>query len=249
MTQIGESVAIIPPGGKQKCVFCEEGHQQEKAAGPHTFNRDMSKLKKEGRAYTVSSEYIARYPSATMPPLVEWQRDITGGYKAAAHHCVALKTVSQHALSGELNEAGYDPNDGSNCIWLPYSRAQFIRARACGKALQKHRGGHTNEYFQTVARHLDDLQSNVEDKFCPEKQPDKETVLRWIKIEESDIWNGIANVVHEGYHLYNQSYLNPNAPWGYYEEERNETAPEVLNQTIDPIDDKAAEEESAEDPE
>ncbi len=33
MTQMGESVAVILPGGKEKCAFCDKDHQKEEKAG------------------------------------------------------------------------------------------------------------------------------------------------------------------------------------------------------------------------
>mgnify|MGYP000994548786 CR=1 FL=1 len=257
MTQLGEGVnpSVIAPGGDEKCVFCQEDHQDEEDAGTHTFGRDMGKLKGEGRSYTKGSARVTRYPDPGMPPLAEWSRDITktGGYKAAAHHCVALKTASEHALSGELNAAGYDPNRGSNCIWLPYSRGQFVRARAYNKGLQKHRGGHTDAYFDKVRDHLDLLQSQIERKFCTQnKKPGKDWVLEFMLAQENDIWSGVANPRAQAYRLYNDSYLNPAARWGTFKPEevgkdgKALRKPEYLK---DEPDDGSAEAESADDPE
>ncbi len=232
MTQLGEGVAIavLPPGGKEDCVFCHQAHQEEKAAGPHEFARDMGMLKKQGRAHTLSTERVAKYPDPTLPPLVEWSSDITatGGYKAAAHHCIALKTASEHRLSGELHEAGYDPNRGSNCIWLPYSRPQFIRARAYDRPLQKHRGGHTNEYFETVAKQLDQLASLINQSFCAQnKQASRDRFMQYMLAREGAVWLGVANAVQKAYWLYNESYLEPRALWGHFvpEEKRPEGSP------------------------
>ena len=109
MTQIGESVSLIVDtgGDKETCIFCESDHQDEAPAPAHNFGRDMSKLKREGRRETISLGRSPHYPDEEKPPLVEWPKDITriGGYKAAAHHCVALKTASAHRISGELKEA------------------------------------------------------------------------------------------------------------------------------------------------
>jgi hypothetical protein len=257
VTQIGESVSVIIDIGadKEECIFCQKAHQDEKAASAHEFPRDMSKLKKEGRVETIASFRSARYPSESIPPLVEWSKDIgsTGGYKAAAHHCIALKTASQHRISGELHEAGYDPNDGSNCIWLPYSRLQFVRARAYSKALQKHRGGHTDQYFKTVEKHIDRVPDNVAKKFCVEdKKTSKQKLLRYIKAQEKSVWMGVASASDVAYHLYNASFLDPKDPWGTYEEEKGKTKADFIGEPVGAAQqavDDAAESDSAEDPE
>lgn len=250
MAQVGESVAVIPPGGTQKCVFCEKDHQDKKAASKHTFARDMSQLKREGRAHSIE-HYSGRYPGDRLPPLTEWSKEIstTGGYKGAAHHCVALKTASAHRMSGELKAAGYEPNQGSNCMWLPYSRTQFIRARAYQRALQKHRGGHTDAYFQTVARQIEAVAALIEKKFCPDERPDKASVIRFMKQKEGQIWLGISNSVKSEYHLYNASYLDPKKPWGFYDEENGLDHEDYLGHPTSIDDDEAAEQESADDPE
>lgn len=256
MTQLGEGVGpgVLTGDGDEKCVFCGEDHQDERAAPKHEFARDMNKLKSEGRSHTKATERVTKYPDAERPPLVPWGSDITstGGYKAAAHHCIALKTASEHALSGEMHAAGYDPNRGSNCIWLPYSRQQFARARAYNKALQKHRGGHTNEYFLKVKAHLDQVAKLVEEEACPDEQVSEKDFLEFLTAQESAIWNGVANSLTTGYHLYNESYLNPRAPWGFYAPEEATSAGEARSTKevlgIKP-DDADAEAESAEDPE
>lgn len=250
MTQIGETVAIIPSGGTEKCVFCQKNHQQEKAAGAHKFERDMDMLKKQGRTYSIAN-YADRYPGAHLPPLVEWQSDIThtGGYKAAAHHCIALKTASAHEISGELNEAGYNPNRGSNCSWLPYSKIQFSRARAYNKPLQKHRGGHTDAYFDKVLEHLDKVGKMIKNDFCDkDKTADKAILLEYMEIQEKAIWQGLAKHKMKAYHLYNTSYLDPDATWGTHEYEEGKTKQDVIG-SPSTIDDADAENESADDPE
>lgn len=250
MTQIGETVAIIPTGGTEKCVFCQKNHQQEKAAVKHKFAREMEMLKKEGRAYSIT-HYSSHYPGVNMPPLVMWQSDITltGGYKAAAHHCIALKTASDHEISGELNEAGYNPNRGSNCSWLPYSKIQFSRARAYQKPLQKHRGGHTDTYFDKVLEHLDRVGKLIEKDFCNNKKTaDKAMLLYYMELQEKAIWQGLAKHKMKAYHLYNTSYLDPNADWGTHEYEEGKTQQDVIG-SPSTTDDETAENESADDPE
>jgi hypothetical protein len=252
MTQIGESVSVIPPGGKEKCVFCKKDHQHSEKAAKADFPRDMSKLKKEGRVYSISN-YSSHYPGVNMPPLVEWaKKDVTktGGYKAAAHHCIALKSVSQHEISGELKEAGYDPNRGSNCSWLPYSKPQFSRARAYNKALQKHRGGHTNSYFEKVVEHLDKVSKLTADEFCNEDETtSKEDLLYFMELQEKAIWRGLSNSFMNAYHLYNVSYLDPKAAWGSFEYENGKSKADVKGAPPPSIDDEQAESESSEDPE
>src|SRR5436189_6201269 len=103
-------------------------------------------------------------------------------------------------MSGELHAAGYNPNEGSNCGWLPYSYEQFLRARAYGKALQKHRGGHTDSYFQTVAQHIETVAEMLTQKFCPAEGPDKDTVVRYMKFQERRIWLGIASAKKSEFH-------------------------------------------------
>jgi hypothetical protein len=246
---------VAPPGaggGTNKCIFCGKDHQEKKAAAKHNFPRDMSKLKREGRKFTIDEGRSGRYPGDDKPPLIEWGKDLKkGGYKAAAHHCVALKTASDHKISGELKAAGYDPNDGSNCIWLPYSRVQFIRARAEAKALQKHRGGHTGLYFTTVKKHIDKVADGIKKKFCTEsEQATKEFLLRQMKTEEGAIWTGVASASQTAYQLYNESFLNPRADWGHYDEEKNKTPKQFLAASGGgTADDGAAEAENAEDPE
>lgn len=194
----------------------------------------MSKLKREGRSDTISAGRSGRYPSENLPPLVEWGSDIaeTGGYKAAAHHCIALKSVSEHEISGELHQAKYDPNDGSNCIWLPYSQLQFVRARAYSKPLQKHRGGHTDQYFTTVTEHINRVAKKVATKLCTQnKKATEDQLLRYMKQEEKSLWLGVASATDVAFHLYNHSFLNPAAPWGTYPEEVGVSRQDYLKQT------------------
>lgn len=252
MTQVGESVAAIPSGGEEKCVFCGKEHQQEEAEEKVSFDRDMKTLKDEGRAYTIQ-KYSTYYPGTDIPPLVDWSgKDIekVGGYKAAAHHCIALTSINQHKISGELKEAGYDPNRGSNCAWLPYSKLQFSRARAYRKPLQKHRGGHTNAYFSIVSDHIEAVEENVATDFCFEDETtDKEYLLFLMELEEHNIWRGIANPRMKEYRLYNNSYLDPDEEWGNFEWEEGKTREEVIATPTPIQDDNAAEADSAEDPE
>jgi hypothetical protein len=257
MTQLGESVsvAIDTPENPEKCVFCAKDHQDEKPAPKHKFPRDMSKLKREGRSESIALGRGSRYPGEDVPPLVEWESDITrtGGYKAAAHHCIALKSASDHEISGELKQAKYDPNDGSNCIWLPYSQMQFVRARAYSKPLQKHRGGHTDQYFTTVTEHISRVAKKVATKLCTEnKKASEEQLLRFVKQEEKSIWLGVASATDVAFQLYNHSFLNPKAPWGTFPEEAGASQQDVLQQkpTLTAAAADAAESaESADDPE
>jgi hypothetical protein len=252
MTQVGESVAVVMGGaGSEKCIFCNKDHQEESPAPSATFSRNMTTLKKEGRAYSVAN-YSAYYPGQDLPPLAEWSSDITktGGYKSAAHHCIALKTASSHKLSGEFKEAGYDPNRGSNCCWLPYSQVQFSRARAYAKPLQKHRGGHTGAYFEKVEEHLDKVAKLVEQESCLVNEvPSKEDILMYLLLQEKAIWRGLITASMSAYHLYNTSYLNPMAPWGSFDSEKGKTPSDVIG-TPDPADDdNAADNDSKDDPE
>lgn len=254
MTQIGESgTSALSGEGKQKCVFCDQDHQDEPKAPAHSFARDMPKLKSEGRQETIKLGRSGRYPADNWPPLVEWEREITNGYKAAAHHCIALCSVNAHRISGELHQAGYDPNNGSNCIWLPYSDLQFVRARAYSKPLQKHRGGHTDAYFSMVDRRLDYISSKIAAKFCNDNTKiDKELLLKYVKIEENVIWLGIASAKNPVYYLYNKSFLSPSSDWGTYEKELNITKPQFLKTETteqEAVLDQMEEKESINDPE
>lgn len=250
MTQIGEGVAVsIDSSGSKKCIFCGEDHQDEEPESPTTFGRDMNMLKKEGRKYTIEN-YSAYYPGTDKPPLVEWEQRSIYGYKAAAHHCIALCTLDNHPISGELKAAGYDPNRGSNCSWLPYSKLQFVRARAYNRPLQKHRGGHTKAYFDKVEIHVEKVVNKIEEKFCfINKKATKDKVLRYMENQEKAIWLGLANPVLKAYHLYNHSYLDPGKPWGAYEQEAGKTKSDVLGHLVDVEDDQKAESDSADDPE
>lgn len=262
MPQFGEGIAVaiinVKNEDKQECVFCEKKHQDEEAAKKHTFERNMSTLKSEGRRVTRTSSRIMRYPDADKPPLVDWKSDPKlklGGYKAAAHHCIALETVSKHPMSGELHAAGYDPNGGNNCIWLPYNREQFIRSRAYGRfrALQKHRGGHTNSYFQQVENHLERVAESVEKKCCKRNEKvSRKRLLRYMSFAENKLWEIIARATDSPYHLYSESFLDPNVPWGAYEEEQGINKNDYLGVDLSDgllADDDAAESENEEDPE
>lgn len=253
MAQIGENISIaIDTDGVEKCVFCGKNHQDEQAASPTTFSRDMAKLKREGREYTIEN-YASFYPSVEAPPLVEWDKDNIIGYKAAAHHCIALSSVSNHSISGELKKAGYDPNRGSNCSWLPYSKLQFIRARAYEKPLQKHRGGHTQAYFNRVSIHIKNVSKRVKNNFCLlEEKISYEELLEYMEVEENNIWRGIASSKLKAYHLYNHSYLEPSlsaAPWGAYSDEEGKEKTDIFIELSDLDDDVLAENDSRDDPE
>lgn len=254
MTQITLGVAVaLPEAANEKCVFCGKQHQDEKAAGTENFDRDMTKLKNEGRSTTIEKgNRLSKYPSATMAPLVKWEKDInkTEGYKAAAHHCIALKCVSGHKMSGELKAAGYNPNNGNNCIWLPYSKPQFSRARAYNRPLQKHRGGHTDAYFKKVTKHVNFVLKLMKDKFCTNKKKgDKESLLRFIEDQEDAIWNGVANPMMSAYHLYNESYLDPYAPWGSFDYEKGLEPEDIKGKSTPQHDDDDAESDNKDDTE
>jgi hypothetical protein len=153
-------------------------------------------------------------------------------------------------MSGELKEAGYDPNRGSNCFWLPYSAVQFTRARAYGKALQKHRGGHTDAYFERVLRHVDKVAKLVKAKYCDKKEKAEiERLLYFIELQEVKIWRGLADGKLKAYHLYNSSYLNPNTPWGDFPDEVGKSLEDIKYIPSRVVDDKNAETESYDDPE
>lgn len=204
-----------------QCIFCHADHQDEEAAPPHTFNRQgMDKLKREGRAECKANRSNF-YPGESMAPLEPWVAGKTAiGYKAAAHHCLALSTVSEHRISGELHAAGYDPNRGTNCIWLPYSATQFSKARAYDKPLQKHRGRHTSSYFNAVKKHIDHVADRVGVIFCTRKMKiPKERLLRYMLHQEHVVWHKIASAKDTDYHLYATSFQDPHAPWGTYEKE------------------------------
>jgi hypothetical protein len=130
---------------------------------------------------------------------------------------------------------------------------QFIRARAHSKPLQKHRGGHTNQYFKTVEKHIDRVSDNIAKKFCTEKEKaPKERVLRFIKNEEKQIWMAVAAAFDVAYHLYNTSFLDPSLPWGSYDEEAGKRQSDYLGTPLSPqviASDESAGAESAEDPE
>jgi len=256
MTQIGEAVAVIIAGGEEKCAFCGKDHQKEEAAEKTTFKRNMTTLKKEGRAYSIEN-YSVFYPSEKLPPLVEWDKEphkslTKGGYKAAAHHSIALCSLDNHAISGELKEAGYDPNRGSNCAWLPYSDSQFSRARAYDRPLQKHRGKHIAIYFTQVEMHLEKISSIVEKVFCNNnKTPSKEKVLYYMLLQEKAIWSRLKNPRKVEYHLYVESYLEPSltdAPWGTYEYEKDKNMHDLLGMA-ESSDDDSAESDNKDDPE
>lgn len=254
MAQIGENVAVSiePTENPQKCIFCQKDHQDEKEEAPHPYQNEKNtkNLKKNGQQY-IKEMHSIHYPDVDKPPLVNWSKDIreSGGYKAAAHHCIATKVLHNHTFSGELKKIGYDPDRGSNCILLPYSKRQFSRARALNKPLQKHRGGHTGAYYEIVDEHLANLARKVEQKFCKDnKKADKETILRWMGIEERHIFNGVRSVIQEAYRLYNTSYLNPRQNWGSYDWEKGITENAYLDDKEDFTEESNAELENQDDP-
>lgn len=230
MTQIALGVSIDIPStdNPEECVFCGQKHQDEKPADPVDFlsSKSTKNLKSNGQAYILGN-HSTYYHDSSKPPLVDWQKDIlsTGGFKAAAHHCMATKVMHKHKISGELKQAGYDPDRGSNCILLPYSNKQFSRARAMSlaKPLQKHSGGHTNEYYKQVDKHLKKISQNIEKRFCPNKKVDNETILRWMRIEESRIFNALIRIPKKAYQLHNDAFLDPRAKWGTHNDEQKYT--------------------------
>lgn len=252
MTQVGESVTVFIPEdqGPEKCVFCEKDHDNEKPS-THTFPRDMSKLKREGRDFC-KQKRLSRYVSMDAPPLVEWGPDITIGFKAAAHHCIALETISKHRISGKAKKAGYDPNRGSNCVWLPYNRNQFSRARAHGKPLQKHSGGHLDGYFKTVETFLEQVAGKVIREFCTQsKGLDKASFDRYMLGIEGQIWVGVSRAVQDKYRLHGDGvFQDCNAEWGTFDEENGLTRASFLKSSGSGTPkDNSAESSSSDDPE
>lgn len=228
MSQLGESAfdgSHSPAEGDKLCIFCEEKHQdEERDAVAHEFKKEMSGFKVRGRAYTRESNRRHLYPELDLPPLVEWAgKDIIeiGGYKAAAHHCIAFKTLNAHKLVNEIYASGYDPNRGENCIWLPYSRPQFLRARAYNRGLQKHQGGHSGEYYALIERHLNHVQDRVKSAFCAQRiKCPRNRFLMFLTLREDEIWWSVALVSKTGYRLYADAYLDCSVPWGSFDEEK-----------------------------
>jgi len=260
MTQVGEGIAvtlIAKVDDPEECIFCHKKHQDAKPEPPHNYagDKNTKKLKEGGQKYAKTVEGDGLYPDPDRPPLTNWEKIIhkTGGYKAAAHHCLAVKILNKHEISGELKKAGYDCDRGSNCIMLPYSKQQFSRARAYnkigqGQALQKHRGGHTNAYYDTVKKHMKDLAQQVARKFCPTHKVDAEWLLGLMKVEERRIFNGIVSIASSAYKLYNDSFMAPRADWGTYDWEKGKEPTEYLKLEENLAEEVAAESESAEDP-
>lgn len=239
MTQVGEGTQVtiisIEVGQGKECVFCGKSHQDEDPLEKFTFKRNMQKLKNEGRSVTIAGSRAMRYPGEDKPPLTDWKSDPllkSGGYKAAAHHCIALSTLSDHEISGELHAAGYDPNNGNNCIWLPYNQEQFMRARAYGpfRGMQKHRGKHAGTYFEMVKSHLGRVTQLVELGFCKhQRKVSKGRLLRYMRYTENNLWGHVANATDTAYFLYTESsFLDPRPPWGAYPEEEGITETEYL---------------------
>ena len=253
MTQISLGVSVsLPSDAKEKCVFCDKDHQDEKASSSKFGKKNTKNLKKKGQGESKeNSVRLGFYLDIEEPPLVDWGKKITPkGYKAAAHHCLAYKCVVEHKIQGELKDAGYDPDGGHNCILLPYSNEQFSRARALGKPMQKHSGGHTNNYFSSVDKHLDKIANLVNKKFCSNNQKaTKEKLCRYAEIQENVIWYSVARPKRSAYQLYNASYRDPEANWGVFDKEKNHTIEEYLKIPVPVQSDNNAESINEDDPE
>lgn len=255
MTQLALGVAVVIQkiDNPKECIFCGKEHQDEAAEGPHPYlnSKSTANLKKNGQQYILANR-SATYHDLTKPPLVNWQKDIlaTGGFKAAAHHCIATKVLHNHKISGELKKIGYDPDRGSNCILLPFSNKQFSRVRAMNlaKALQKHSGGHTNEYYKAVELHLKNVAQKIEQKFCPNKKADKESVLKWMAAEESKLFRALVNIPKKAYQLHNNAFLDPGAEWGTLNDEHKFTTDGYLLEKEDYAVESQAERLNEDDP-
>jgi len=81
--------------------------------------------------------------------------------------------------------------------------------------LQKHSGGHLDSYFDKVGLHVEEVGESIAVEFCAsQKKADKESVLRYMEVQEKAVFNGIENLVNNAYKLLGDAFLDPNADWG-----------------------------------
>lgn len=130
------------------------------------------------------------------------------GYPNQAHHCISCSVIQQHSeskLAKLVVQAGYDVNNGKNCIFLP---AKFGHMRRNNE--QRHRGGHWDTYYKYVGKQLDPLYTEYKDKDpCKDEEARKE-ILEWLIDIERTIYNDLDQKKSWLYDwselLYNEDY-------------------------------------------
>jgi A nuclease family of the HNH/ENDO VII superfamily with conserved AHH len=107
------------------------------------------------------------------------------GYAVQAHHCLSC-SVLQDMQGGDMRrlaeESNYDVNRGSNGIALP---AYFGHTRKHN--LQRHRGGHWEDYYTAVREKLDPIYDKYKDT-KPCKDPEaRKNILGDLTTAEGEI--------------------------------------------------------------
>jgi len=129
----------------------------------------------------------------------------------------------------EVANGATEPRDAEGQPPQKKRKAVIVPDEAYGRDLrhQKHRGGHTDVYFDYCATLLNtEVKNRVAQDFCGKKRLEKEDLIELLTELEDMIWEGLtARLIFDKYKLYNNSYLDPYQPWGAYEEEQESGQP------------------------
>jgi hypothetical protein len=102
-------------------------------------------------------------------------------YPVEAHHAISCSVVQKHAIAQKAIDAGYNVNNGKNCIYLPACFGHMMRDK-----LQRHKGGHFDAYYKKVKEGLDDVWKKNKSK-DPCDPTDRKSILSGLENLQSDI--------------------------------------------------------------
>lgn len=130
------------------------------------------------------------------------------GHPVQAHHCICCAEIQKHqgGATGQLAvKSGYDINRGTNNIFLP---AKFGHMRINDQ--QRHRGGHSQEYYDYVKKGLDPIYTKYKDADPCKNDEDRKNILGALTDLESEIKSALSDkdvwLYHWSETLFNEDY-------------------------------------------
>lgn len=106
------------------------------------------------------------------------------GYPVQAHHCIScsvMQEVAKKQVAKLAKQSGYDINNGNNGLALP----KYFGHMKLDK-LQRHSGGHSEEYYKHVADELMEFHRTFKDADCEDEET-KQDILDALQNIENKI--------------------------------------------------------------
>ncbi len=133
--------------------------------------------------YTLKSQMMAELESTTDDGSDD-TLSLRIGYKVQAHHCIScsvMQSVNKKQVAKLAKQSGYDINNVNNGLALPkYFGHMTIHD------LQRHSGGHSDEYYGHVEAELKDFHLAFEGADCKDKET-RENILGALEAIENKI--------------------------------------------------------------